>query len=50
MACHNKDNAALKYPIKITTKEMEYEKVTPSLSDPNQGWESYDDEDEEEWW
>lgn len=38
MACHNKDNAALPYPIKITTKEMVYEDVEPSLSDPNQGW------------
>lgn len=49
MACYNKDNAALEYPIKITTREMEYEEIAPSLSDPNQGWESDDDEDEE-WW
>ena len=49
MACYDKDNAVLEYPIKITTREMEYEKVTPSLSDPNQGWEEDDDEDEE-WW
>lgn len=49
MACYDEDNAALEYPIKITTREMEYEKVAPSLSDPNQGWESDDDEDEE-WW
>lgn len=50
MACHNEDNAALEYPIKITTKEMDYKEAAPSLSDPNQGWESCDDEDEEEWW
>ena len=51
MACYDEDNAALEYPIKITTREMEYEDVEPSLSDPNQGWESDDDDDEdEEWW
>ena len=49
MACYDEDNFALEYPIKITTKEMEYEEVAPSLGDPNQGWESDDDEDEE-WW
>lgn len=38
MACYDEDNAALEYPIKITTREMEYEEVAPSLSDPNQGW------------
>lgn len=38
IACYDEDNAVLKYPIKITTKEMEYEEVAPSLSDPNQGW------------
>ena len=50
MACYDEDNFALEYPIKITTKEMEYEDVEPSLSDPNQGWESDDDEEDEEWW
>ena len=50
MACYDEDNAALEYPIKITTREMEYEDVEPSLSDPNQGWESDDDEEDEEWW
>lgn len=45
MACYDDDNAALDYPIKITTREMEYEEVTPSLSDPNQGWEIPDDEE-----
>lgn len=50
MACYDEDNAALKYPIKITTREIEYEEVAPSLSDPNQGWESDDDDEDEEWW
>ena len=49
MACYDEDNFALEYPIKITTKEMEYENAKPSESDPNQGWESYDDDDEEDW-
>lgn len=40
MACYDKDNFALKYPIKITTREMEYENASPSKRDPNQGWES----------
>lgn len=48
MACYDEDNAALEYPIKITTREMEYEDVEPSLSDPNQGWESDDDEEDKE--
>lgn len=47
IGCYDEDNARLKYPIKITTKEMEYEEVTPSLSDPNQGWGEEDDENEE---
>ena len=38
IACYDEDKAVLKYTIKITTKEMEYEDVKPSLSDPNQGW------------
>ena len=49
MACYDEDNAALEYPIKITTREMEYETVSPSLSDPNQGWEEYEDDEEDEW-
>lgn len=49
MACYDEDNVALEYPIKITTRPMEYENVTPSLRDPNQGWElSNNEEDEEE--
>ena len=39
IACYDEDNFALEYPIKITTKEMEYNSVAPSKSDPNQGWE-----------
>ena len=39
MACYDEDNFALEYPIKITTKEMEYENTPPSKRDPNQGWE-----------
>ena len=48
MACYDEDNFALEYPIKITTKEMEYENARPSESDPNQGWES-DDDEEDDW-
>lgn len=51
MACIDEDNFALEYPIKITTKEMEYENASPSVSDPNQGWETYDEDyDEEDNW
>lgn len=39
MACYDEDNFALEYPIKITTKEMEYEEVEASKNDSNQGWE-----------
>lgn len=38
MACYDEDNFALEYPIKITTKEMDYEEAKPSKSDPKQGW------------
>ena len=48
MACYDEDNFALKYPIKITTKEMNYGDANASKSDPNQGWEEYEDE-EEDW-
>ena len=39
MACYDEDNFALEYPIKITTKTMNYADVDPSQGDPNQGWE-----------
>lgn len=45
MACYDEDNMALEYPIKITTKEMDYDDVFSSKNDPNQGWE-YDTEDD----
>ena len=39
IACYDKQNAALKYHIKITyDKNAIYENCEPSLSDPNQGW------------
>ena len=39
MACYDKDNANLEYPIKITYEENAmYEYCKPSPSDPNQGW------------
>lgn len=38
LACYDDDNERLKYPIKITSRPLEYENVNPSLSDPNQGW------------
>lgn len=48
IACYDKQNAALKYPIKIThDPNAIYEDCKPSLSDPNQGWkvDEYDEED-----
>lgn len=38
IACYDEQNFALKYPIKITSCRMPYEKVEASLGDPNQGW------------
>ena len=54
LACYNEDNFKLKYPIKITTKELDYDSVAPSKSDPNQGWGDsadydWDEDDEEDW-
>lgn len=48
MACYDEDNFALEYPIKITSKEMDYEEVFASETDPNQGWENEDDD--EDWY
>ena len=49
IACYDEQNESIPFPIKITTREMEYNLVVPSKSDPNQGWEC-DDEDEDEWY
>lgn len=39
IACYDEQNAALKYPIKITsTKRCKYEDLPASKSDPDQGW------------
>lgn len=49
MACYNRDNARLRYPIKITYDPTAvYEYCAPSLTDPNQGWE--DDDDDDDWY
>ena len=49
IACYDEQNAALPYPIKITSKPMEYDEVEPSKRDPNQGWEMEEEEEREEW-
>lgn len=50
LACYDEDNFALPYPIKITYDERAvYEYCAPSESDPNQGWEC-EDEDDDEWY
>ena len=46
LACYDRDNFALEYPIKITSREMEYEMAMPSETDPNQGWKEYDEYDD----
>ena len=47
IACYDEDNFKLKYPIKIThDPSAVYENCGTSLSDPNQGWEEYDEGDE----
>lgn len=37
MACYDADNERLPYPIKVTTRKMDYDDVPPSKNDPNQG-------------
>ena len=50
LSCYDEDNEALPFSIKITYDETaKYEWNTPSNSDPNQGWEYEEDEDEEDW-
>ena len=44
MSCYDEDNFALEYPIKITSTPMNYREASPSISDPDQGWEM-DNED-----
>ena len=48
IACYDEDNAALKYPIKITHRPIAYEFACASDTDPNQGWHLDEDEDEDE--
>lgn len=45
IACYDWQNEKLKYPIKIThDPDAVYEDCRPSPSDPDQGWEVYEDE------
>lgn len=50
IACYDKDNFRLKYPIKITEKPVKYEKALPSKDCEYQGY-FYDDcyEDDLDW-
>ena len=51
LSCYDEDNEALPLPIKITYDEHAcYELCLPSKSDPNQGWEYEEDEDEDDWY
>ena len=45
IACYDEQNETIPYPIKITSKKMDYEQVSPSKSDPNQGWEESEEDD-----
>ena len=50
IACYDEQNAALRYPIKIThDPDAVYEECNPSPNDPNQGWLYEDDEEYDEW-
>ena len=44
IACYDEQNKNIPYPIKITSRIMDYDDVAPSKSDPNQGWEQDDDD------
>jgi len=48
IACYDEQNTSLPYPIKITSKPMEYDEASPSLSDPNQGWETTEEYESED--
>lgn len=46
LACYDEDNEALPYPIKITYNPcLSYEQCGISLSDPNQGFAEWEDDD-----
>ena len=49
IACYDRDNASLKYPIKITEYPTKYEYASPSNSCEDQGYFYWDEEDEEEY-
>lgn len=50
IACYDEDNERLHYPIKIThDPDAVYENCLASMSDPNQGWEYEEEEEDEEW-
>ena len=48
IACYNKDNERLPFPIKITNAPCEYNSVGASKEDPNQGWGDPEDDEEDE--
>ena len=50
IACYDEQNAALKFPIKISHEPAVYENCNPSDGDPNQGFFSDEEEEGEEEW